>query len=752
MTKLSQDIFDAFMEQAPQSEFRHKGFGQSKKHRSRIRSFKEKIIKWSQIATLESFDLDAEVSGGYKRACVVAFNKRYHSKQYSFPVFLTVIKEDTGELSLLSLKMNTKSLSLFLKNSHISKTLSDYKKDPYPLSLDFSLSPLKMKITSHSLNDLHDLLDAKHKRIVSDVRKDKALFNGLIGLFRNKRVVDQQQHVLSQIIDNTLKKYLNQLISSYMSEIDLKSLAWAKEVSYNFQRGKSQTYYEIAIFNKIIEASSYEARAYRYTAMEQFAYLGSLFWDQDIWNDIDNGQPPFQILANHMNVNQSTLKHMAKMLHVFSFGDDTKNYAEYLDKIDPSLWPQDKEQLSFFKIMMGITDAHSNAFTRSAPDVLKDWVKNNPKKHVWDQSYSWSELTAHILKKQIHRVLREYSSFLGNKPENVDAKDFYSYNLFVTAVKRYKDNISNIKDMKSDVWKKLILPQLIVSIEKNGFKVNDTDAINDLNNTISQNLWNKMPPSDQISASSYWHSGDVNIKRRFKSAVLHGASDYKEWEGLFGDNPYQISKNIFIHPLNSSVKLEEESDMMTSEGRHHRFCIWSYGSYHFTRNYHMMSVRDEQGNRICSLTVEDYFNGMGERKVKFSQNKAKDNQTPCDIGTQTAAKVLEIVNEGDFKPDWRKIDSVRADYKANEIKNAAGYDFYDAEQVQAVLDVYLPCLPKKLFSGQSKTLDTFIQGLDLDNIVKEFLNDFDFSQGGLIKIENDTVLQNRSQQHRPKVA
>ena len=113
-------------------------------------------------------------------------------------------------------------------------------------------------------------------------------------------------------------------------------------------------------------------------------------------------------------------------------------------------------------------------------------------------------------------------------------------------------------------------------------------------------------------------------------------------------------------------------------------------------------------------------------------------------------------NEGKkINPDWQAIDSVRAEYKTNQIANQAGYDIRDPEQCQAVLDVYIPCVSKKVVRASGGRFDQLIDILGVDQIISDFIERFDFSQGGLIRTNSQAqipVNDNQGQQPRPRMA
>ncbi len=280
--------------------------------------------------------------------------------------------------------------------------------------------------------------------------------------------------------------------------------------------------------------------------------------------------------------------------------------------------------------------------------------------------------------------------------------------------------------MKVDVERRILKPALLMEFEKQGFKIAEPSVMGRIIDDLRQSFWRDMSPSDQISASSYWHSPAVDISRRFNAAAL--AEGYSEWPGLVPD--YHALKNgVVVRPLTSNVSLRAESDAMSH-------CIWSYGPHFYSYNYHMMSLTDSDGKRLSSLTLRDYFDGNAGRRVQLSQNKAYNNAEPSSKAKEAAGLLIEEINTGNIKPDWVAIDKARAEYKIKQIENDAGYNFRDLGQRQKVYGVYTPCIPKALRSIGGNFFESLSAKLRISDVVGEFIRDFDFSNGGILKIEN----------------
>jgi len=471
------------------------------------------------------------------------------------------------------------------------------------------------------------------------------------------------------------------------------------------------------------------------------------------WDRVDMGHSPYQIIADKTDVPKSTIQRVIRKCK-WAVKDERIGYLAYkLQFIDPQYWPYSNKERQFFEEVVDIAEAYKRAFPkgdRNQIDITKKWIKDNPNTRRDDGDYSWKALALKIMRPDLIPLVQKNN---GNDdiPTNEDIEKYLDHKGINEAVSSYKRRVSNIGDMRKDVQRTIINPVILLSLQKQGYQVANQSLLSSLSDTILENMYEKTLPSEQIAASTYWHSPQVDIKRRFQSAVLNADSGYKEWEGLLGDKPYEIEDGIFIHPLNSNTALEEESDAMTSPDKRMRFCIWSYGSNHFTANYHMMSIRDKDGHRLCSLTVQHYMH-EGKRKIKFSQNKAIDNTDPCEIGKRVADTLIEKVNEGEIKPNWQAIDAVRADYNINQMQNAIGYDFNDETQRQSVYDVYRPCLPKTIVKASAGQFEGLEKALKVDDAIKQFLSDFDFTQGGLVHLPDHETTSVYNKHQRPRVA
>lgn len=392
-----------------------------------------------------------------------------------------------------------------------------------------------------------------------------------------------------------------------------------------------------------------------------------------------------------------------------------------------------------------MAECYGKAFDRDPAQTVKTWVKNNKSLKTWHGEFSWEDLVKATVKPQTTEILKSKYGAMGDIPEIAfqDPGDA----IIKEAIGKYKRDTSDIDDMKSDIRKRLIQPMCLVAMEKQGVKVSDGDVLSSVMDRVGQQLYAGMSPSDQIKASTYWHSPHVDVQQRFNSAVLNAGGGYREWEPLFEGEYWEAKNGVRFYPL-------VNAEALSNEGRVMKHCVGSYASSCMTRNYHIMSLTDKEGKRLSTLTVQDYFEG-DKRQIRHSQNRSVSNAAPSQKAKDATEEFIETVNKGKkIIPDWQAIDAVRAEYKTNQIANQAGYDIRDIEQCQAVLDVYVPCVSKKAVRACGGQFERFVQVLEVDQIVSDFIERFDFSQGGLVRVENPAptaFVVITGQQQRPRM-
>jgi len=162
-------------------------------------------------------------------------------------------------------------------------------------------------------------------------------------------------------------------------------------------------------------------------------------------------------------------------------------------------------------------------------------------------------------------------------------------------------------------------------------------------------------------------------------------------------------------------------------------CVWSYSHNCMANSYHIFSVRDQNGHRLTTLTVQDFFEGKA-RKIKLIEHKGHHNAAPTGVATKAADQLLAMVNDGKdkLKISWQAIDESKAEFLAQQVDNSVGYDFRNPEQRERVFELYEPCLSRKILRKSHRTFDGFFSALDLSGHIEQFLASRDAKVGGLI--------------------
>ena len=508
----------------------------------------------------------------------------------------------------------------------------------------------------------------------------------------------QHQKTLSIIARNIAKSALNNQETDALKEIkslikdDL--LAFAENLISSHKKQPSHNYNSIKIYNFLASNPDKESCQFRQGALNVLAPIGDLFLNNaELWKDIDKGTPIFDALAKEFECSPRTIKHILKQANIYSF-KQFKDLAKNLDEIDLSHWPKNAQDVRFFGDARHAADIYADIFKRDKQDVFKRWIQHQKNRN----ESGWKDIFYFEMRKQI----------VGDSIP----PDHYTESFCNKCVQKYHSDLSTIKDMQHDVTLRLIRPALILASQKKGLLISKTDQ-EALEQHIEKVIWGTSSPSDQIAASSYWHSPRINFGERFKS--ISGTSDekFKKWEGLFPDKI--TLANCELIPLQSKDALKEEANAM-------QHCVWSYADRCLGSSYHIFSIRyNNSGKRLSTLTVQDFTNDDNQtRKIRLIEHKAYKNKYPEKIAIDVANQLLEKVNAGDLLPDWHSIDAIKTNYKSRRIRNAVGYDFENPNLRNEIISLYLPCLPRGI-AKHTQNFDSFQTAIKVDEILESLL-------------------------------
>lgn len=596
-----------------------------------------------------------------------------------------------------------------------------------------------------------------------------SLVNKIRGLIRKKcielkfgqytDIIEQEAYSIATAVLN--ERYYSQLEEFFDAHYERKNFnrddyEFVKTLGYRLSK---ETHFDI--YNHLQRAPNEQAKYYRknaLTIMNNSVFQKSPFFlkKDEIWESIDQGTSPYQAIADYCGVKPFTIKEMFKKCDWISPNASIKNMAFFLDKINPDFWPTSKtpKEVSYFIELTIMARKFAEAFDCDADETLRSWVYDSRKETLDDgqkkpryrKLKSWREVFEYITKNQVtyhsnmklcdfaqDQILRnalskkhESSQTLlkDMDPEFIE-RTFQDEGMITALRDRWIQDIDNIKDMKSEIKRKILSPLIVLSLKQAGWAVTDSQAIEENVSEANKRLWAGMSPGDQIRASNYWHSDRVNIQGRFTSAVLSTDETYNQWEPLFLEEYYEASNGVRIYPLTSSEALRHEGSKEVM-----RHCIASYSTHHYTQNYHMFSVRDKNGKRLTTLSVQDFEDGDKGKQIKKQHNLGYRN---AKASTESQTAVTEFIgeyNKGNMETDWAKIEKQRAQYKANQIENAAGYDINDPEQRQSVFEVYIPCLPKAIVRASEASFDGLKEALSIDKLF-----------GSIVFEENDGLMR-----------
>ena len=592
-------------------------------------------------------------------------------------------------------------------------------------------------------------------------------------LKNGKKTVAKVSDLAASEANAVLREELRTFIDIFRADFVSKEYEFAEAYVQNEVPG--QPYTPLQIYNHIHHAGEAQKRDFRKGALIALARAAKnwttvplMLGNKDFWRDIDSGLSPFKAAAHYFHVTEGTIKRIYKEQPWIKKHENIKRYAPYLDVIDPSFWPANDSgspiiigETQFFEKMVAAAEIYGQTFDREPKGVLKGWVAQQ-----WKNSgKTWAGLAQRILARNYNDVFYTLAQAVGDNPnvtnffnayarcspskkkdvsiEKVNRlkEQFYNHGrMVIDVLENFEQALNDIEDMKADLEKRLIAPALLLTLLNRGMKVIEPTVIDQLQRSARTAMFGDMSPSDQIAASAYWHSPAVDIDRR-RQAVTMTDSNYSEWQPLL-DEPIQITTQVVAVSLDTVEKLSIEAKAMNH-------CVWSYGPSCFTRNYHIVSLQTSDGQKLSTLTLQDYFDSEGKRKVRAIYNLSHHNTQPPPEAVKATDELVERLNNRDIVPDWQAVDAIRAEYKVKQIENAAGYDIHNPELRQSMLDVYAPCIDKKIIKASGKSFDGLIQILEIGKIVDEFLSSFDTSQGGLIRISPVQQKKSGNLHHTP---
>lgn len=436
---------------------------------------------------------------------------------------------------------------------------------------------------------------------------------------------------------------------------------------------------------------------------------------------IDEGKSAVSVFTQDFGVKPHVARALMRNSHglytISHTAEELKPYTLFLDEIDPRAYPHDTFEAIFFKYAVEYVQTYAIAFNRDPILVMRSLVKgmdlNSTKK--W-QDAIWARTA--IQRKE----LKDPDDHLRFEPQKL--------------VERFKRRVSGIKDMKADIHRRVITPLFLLEFERQGYEVLKLDVIKDIIAVAQKELWAHAVPSEQLAASSFWHSERVNFKTRRETAAR--IKNDTVWETII-DEPYEMqvdNQMVVFVPMKSDIDLRKEADA-------HSHCVHGYGIHCLKDAWHIFSVRDADGNNLSTFSCKSTPIENGRWEVELKQNAAYKNDPPPLYAQKAGVEFIRRINSGKLSVRWAAVHENRAVYLRDEVNTTIGYDFRDPLQRARMAEVYVPLMPRRITSALRAGMDTLGESLGIPALVEDYIlrNAAGLSNRGLIKTKQSDPLR-----------
>lgn len=570
---------------------------------------KDEFKAWQDIIQFRHATLSEESQHGYKEVFLVVGKARTHeSKKRTnkhIPVFVIGVYPD----------MSVSAMAGVVKSGF-------FNIDPFP-DQNGMVSLLEQKDLyverPSQIGEFLKIPQHVRKNFSQDTNRLGNITRAVVrvGRFKNdKKVLAKIESIASSSAYEVLTEEMDVFFEKFKKGYVQSEYEFAER--FVSEIAKAQFYTPIQIYNHILCAGDRQKRDFRKGAILAIADAAKdwerapfLFGVKKFWKVIDSGKSPFKAAAGYFEIKESTAKKIYKSQPWLSKKENIAKYSPYLDVLDFSRWPENDQgtqteigDAAFFVMLVEAAEIYGRIFVRDPKEVLKNWTSQ-----FWRESNNtWSGMARCVLRKNYDNVFnllsegnidsrkRDHRSAnlvqifneisrtkkCHNNPKDLERQlqeEFSAHSKLVSAVlEDFKRVLKEIEDMKSDISRRIVKPGILLALTAEGFRVTEFSVLKDIEEKIWPNLWGRMFPSDQIAASSYWHSPAVAINRRRKAVLMSNVeSEYSEWPPLF-DNPVKVNEGVVAVSLNTVEKL-------TAEGEAMNHCVWSYGPNCFEYNY-----------------------------------------------------------------------------------------------------------------------------------------------------------------------
>ncbi len=735
MTEILANLHSAIFDQFITASMNAKAFPNTISPNRNARVYAEKFAAWQDMIAINVHTLNPTEAAGYDSCWVFSPNSRNSARKQrhnaKLEVFIAAFSAK-GHIALITGSINAQYLDMILK------------KPEEAAKIITGTQPGEKKIQDFNRQTAYGYLPGRCEEMINlsgriGIKTDFASTALGVGPSYRKTL-----HAYAmKIAHEEMARRIRHVKAEIDARIDLPALDFSNHYATMAHKLKRpMPLGSIDFYNHIVSAATPQARDFRKGALNVLLPLNHVFMADDaVWALIDTGMSVFKAFGQHHGVGPATIRRMVNDPVLCTTGADMPDVARYLDKIDMRFWPQTETDLVMMQACSRMAASFGKTFDRSPHETFKHWVAEA----VRNKRSTWPEIMNDLCLADMKEVVKSRDTYLadnrrspralrraalrGQLPENFLEALQHKASFWEQVARQYERRLSDIKDMKNDVVRRLVVPAIALALEARGIKALSTDVMNPVSEKLAASIWQAMPPSDQAAASAYWHSEHVNFQDRFQS-IATTKDENAAWCTLIMQ-PYAASNGVTAYPLYTAAMLIEEGKAMSH-------CVGGYAYNCFKRRYHIFSLRDRAGQRLSTLTVQDYFDENGQRLIRENQNRAHNNADPSAPAHAAAKEIIARVNDARIKPDWESVDASKAEFLAKEVDNATGYDFRDETQRTRIFELYEPCLPRKL-TRQARSFDQLGLTLGVQQAVDAYLADFDFSRGGLRRLDSPSI-------------
>jgi hypothetical protein len=610
--------------------------------------------------------------------------KEFHARQVR--TFILAVNSRTLAVRILSKQLNSKHFQFLKKPDAVEKIANN------PAGSGFSLAGSPDELMNSMLRAIEQGTDKVGHRLSA----------GMKHVYGFNRAKKRQLYALVRgELGSWIHDRINAIADGFRAMIDREILEFARNFADKTNGYSRQT--PLDIYNHLVAAPTSHLRKFRCSALTTLKPSGCLFdRDKTLWTAIDTGLPVHDALTKKLSIKRATVRHLlwpTSCPGAFFDEKQIEKYASYLDAIDTSLWPQSDSEARYFMLMADFAVAYGKVVLHEPERVMCGLAKALDRK----EADCWKGLFYQRLHRQ-YALLRKARS----RPSTIKDKDI---------LRQAEHDLLGIEDMRFDVQRRVLMPLLLTEFERQGFEVLSLVTLTNLAFEASRKFWSFARPSEQVSASFYWHSERVKFQDRIQSIAY--APPNAHWKSLVNE-PYDEIKigdrKVVFVPLTSDSALREEGKAMNH-------CVGTYAINSLRDGYHVFSIRDEKDRRAATFCCKDIPPKNGKPQIAFVQCASHNDSAAPEWTVQAYTAFMKRVNTGELKIDWASILDSKAFFLAKEVHMTVGYDFHDEEQCRRMHTIFGPIFPRKIRSAAHNDPAALAALLGVENGITAFLSE-----------------------------